>query len=71
MRHGYGNIYIYKGILYLSNGTRYDGEWKCNTKSGKGLSQIIVGTLYYLNNEKYEGEWKDDVRCGEGNNFLY
>ena len=36
-----------RGVTYISNGNRDDGEWKNNIKEGKG-------TFYYLNGNKYE-----------------
>jgi hypothetical protein len=41
------------------SGTTYDGEWKDNKKSGKGVKTLPDGTTY-------DGEWKDDTRSGKG-----
>ena len=41
-----------KGIKYLSDGDRYEGDWKNNLPEGKGV-------YYYNNGNRYEGEWKN------------
>ena len=48
-----------KGIAYLSNGNKYDGEWKNNMKDGKGI-------FYYKNGNRYEGDWKNNRKEGKG-----
>lgn len=54
------------GTYLSSDGSKYEGVWKSNKKSGKGTSRCTLGTLQYANTEKYEGEWKNDKRDGVG-----
>ena len=44
---------ITKGALSLSNGDKYEGEWKNDKKNGLGNFQSIVGVQEYPNNDKY------------------
>ena len=53
MRHG-------KGKLKYVEGGGYDGEWKFNSKNGKGV-------LFSADGEPvYTGQWLDDNFDGEG-----
>ena len=54
MRHG-------RGVLtHDSNvGERYDGEWACDQKSGRG-------TFAYASGDVYVGQWAKDLKNGVG-----
>lgn len=47
------------GKYYAIDGSKYEGYWSDNKRSGKG-------TFYYADANKYRGEWKDDKRHGRG-----
>ena len=56
-----------KGVMTYNNGARYDGEWKDDKKSGKG----VYISSHYFNCEKkiglkYEGEFFNDKFEGYG-----
>ena len=52
-RHG-------KGVMiYASDDSMYEGEWKCNKQDGYGVKNWGDGIVY-------EGEWKDDKMHGQG-----
>ena len=38
-----------KGIYYYNNGDRYEGDFKNNNKSAKGIIYYILFNLYNLN----------------------
>jgi hypothetical protein len=48
-----------KGVDYYPNGTRYDGEFDHNIRSG-------FGELIYEDGAKYRGGWKDNKQHGKG-----
>jgi hypothetical protein len=52
-RHGYGVM------IYASDNSIYDGEWKHNKQDGYGTKNWGDGIAY-------EGEWKDDMMHGKG-----
>ena len=56
-----------KGIMFYSNGAKYDGQWRNDKKNGKG---IFTSSHYYnCKNKvgmKYEGDFKDDKFDGYG-----
>ena len=70
------------GISILSNGDKYNGEWKDNKVHGHGawnygyrnkyIGQFKdnkrngQGTYTYSNGDKYEGKWKDNKAHGQG-----
>ena len=37
--------------MYLTNGDKYDGEWKYDKRDGLGIC--------YQNKTEYEGEWRN------------
>ena len=47
------------GIVFYSDGTKYEGEWKNNMRSGKGK-------MTYKNNSVYEGNWRNNKKDGIG-----
>ena len=52
-----------KGVYTWSNGSKYDGEWKDDQKSGYGVSLIAEnGKLAHT----YKGEFKDGKMSGFG-----
>lgn len=38
---------------------QYEGNWKGNAMSGKGV-------MIYANGDVYDGHWKNYKKCGEG-----
>ena len=44
-----------KGILLVSNGSRYEGEWVNDVQEGYGEELFSDGT-------KYEGNYKEELR---------
>ncbi len=47
-----------KGIYYLNNGDKFEGEYKNDKAEGKGI-------YYYINGNKYDIEWKNDKTEGK------
>ena len=47
------------GLLLLSSGVRYEGQFKGNKRHGKGVQVWPCG-------ERYEGEFVEDQRSGHG-----
>ena len=47
-----------KGIYYVENGNKYDGDWKDDKIHGKGI-------YYVENGVKYDGDWKDGNKMAE------
>ena len=74
-RHG-------RGEQIWTDGSKYEGSWKCDKANGKGRLIHADGDVYsgdwlddkahgsgtYLHTDgaKYEGEWKDDKQDGRG-----
>ena len=70
------------GILYYSNGDRFEGNWNNNDKSDYGIYYYSngdifkggwkdgkkhgYGVFYYSKRDFYKGEWKNDVKEGYG-----
>ena len=54
----YKDIFRTKIKIY-NNGNRYEGEYKNNSREGKGI-------CYYNNGDRYEGEFKNDISEGKG-----
>ncbi len=52
-RHGRGVM------IYASDNSMYDGEWRCNKQEGRGTKNWGDGIVY-------EGEWMDDKMHGQG-----
>ena len=52
-RHGRGVM------IYASDDSMYDGEWRFNKQEGRGTKNWGDGIVY-------EGEWKDDKMHGQG-----
>ena len=46
-------------VITYSDGSRYEGEYKRDKKSGYGV-------LYYVDGNRYEGGWKDGKKHGYG-----
>ena len=46
-----------KGIFYINNGNRYEGDWKNDKYEGKGI-------FYYNKGDKYEGDFKNGLKEG-------
>eukprot|EP00826_Nyctotherus_ovalis_P006073 TRINITY_DN1139_c0_g1_i5.p1 TRINITY_DN1139_c0_g1~~TRINITY_DN1139_c0_g1_i5.p1 ORF type:complete len:154 (+),score=19.27 TRINITY_DN1139_c0_g1_i5:614-1075(+) len=66
-KHGKGMCSINAiGILYLADGSRYEGEFENDAESGTGTAKIHLGIYYYTTRNKYEGEYKDGKRNGQG-----
>ena len=51
LRHGKGKI------IYSSNGSEYDGEWKNGFKNGIGTYVYINGDIYKGKLEKWKNAW--------------
>jgi len=64
--------FIYQiGIQEYKDGSKYEGEWKGDIRSGYGnFHHKEVGTMLYSNDEKYNGGWLNDQRNGKGVLFL-
>ena len=45
--------------IHITNGDKYEGEWKDDKMHGHG-------TYTFHDGDKYEGEWKDDKMHGQG-----
>jgi hypothetical protein len=57
--------------MIYSNGDKYEGEWKNDTKDGKGKEiKKLVGTYTYSNGDKYDGDWDKNKKSGKGSFFL-
>ena len=48
-----------KGIMYWSDGERYEGEWKNDERNGKGIN-------YWIDGNRYEGDFINNKREGSG-----
>jgi hypothetical protein len=48
-----------RGLLVLSDGTAYTGQYINGKRHGFGVWSDLSGA-------KYEGEWRNDEKCGEG-----
>merc|ERR1740139_1244642 len=44
---------------WYANGTKYEGQWESNWRTGYG-----IGT--WVNGDSYSGVWKNDKRHGKG-----
>ena len=49
-----------KGIYYLNNGDKFEGEYKNDKAEGKGIYN-------YNNGDKYDIEWKKAIKRRKGN----
>jgi len=57
--NGQGIIYDSLGKFTHVDGDVYEGEWRDDKASGKGVYR-------HYNGAKYEGEWHDDYQHGFG-----
>ena len=62
--HGFGTYTWPNGknldyIRAVYIGDRYDGEWNCGLKHGKGAD-------FFVNGDKYVGDYINGKPCGEG-----
>lgn len=48
-----------QGVQIWSDGSRYEGLWRCDKANG-------VGRLIHADGDVYEGEWLDDKAHGKG-----
>ena len=48
-----------KGVMYYSDGSRHEGEYKNGNRNGHGV-------FYYSSGDKYDGDWKDGLYDGHG-----
>ena len=71
-----------KGIYYVFNGDRYEGEWKNDKRDGKGIEYYHngdryegehrngqaegKGIAYFHNGDRYEGDWRNNNKEGKG-----
>ena len=55
------------GILRISNGTIYEGDWKDGCRHGHGVE---VSTLFGVNTT-YEGDWQNNKRWGLGSEATF
>lgn len=70
------------GIYIFTNGQKYEGNFKDDIRTGKGIFTFKSGDVYtgnwdndkingfgkleYKNGEAYEGNWKDGIKTGKG-----
>jgi hypothetical protein len=50
-------------VYTWASGARYEGEWRGNKRTGRGVHT-------YANGDRYEGEWRDDRPHGSGDAVL-
>lgn len=64
------NFLNWLGKLNAANGDVYSGQWRDDSKSGKGshFAQFI-GTQINDNKDKYEGLWRNGNKDGVGTSF--
>ena len=48
-----------RGIYYVNNGDRYEGEWKILKRDGRGIE-------YFHDGNRYEGDFKNGKMEGKG-----
>jgi len=53
--------------MKYADGQEYEGEFRNDSKNGKGTITTIIGTFTYSNGDEYKGEWKNDKKEGRGN----
>lgn len=51
------------GVHTSSNNDKYEGNWKDDLRSGRGIK-------YYSNGDKYDGEWNNDLKEGKGKDYI-
>ena len=51
--------YKEKGVMYYTNGDKYEGDWRRDNREGKGI-------ISYFDGDRYEGEWVKNKRDGFG-----
>ena len=56
------------GIYSFTNGNKYEGEWECDKKHGKGNKfNIQLGVFSYAHGSKYDGEYIHNKQTVHGN----
>jgi len=54
-------------VLKYEYGEVYDGDWKEDSRVGKGNLDIhLLGSYIYNNGDIYDGEWLNDKKHGKG-----